>query len=46
MTFYDLYALRQNADKYRSQLCEIYGFFGEGFDTADLVGAKARLKNA
>jgi predicted ATPase len=46
VTFYDLYALRQNTDKYRSQLCEIYGSFSEGFDTADLVRAKARLKNA
>ena len=40
----DLYELRQNADKYRSQLGEIYGFFSEGFDTTDLVRAKARLK--
>ena len=42
----DLYELRQNADKYRSQLGEIYGSFSEGFDTTDLVKAKARLKNA
>jgi predicted ATPase len=46
VNIYDLYELRQNADKYRSQLGEIYGFFSEGFDTTDLVGAKARLKTA
>ncbi len=46
MSIYDLYELRQDADKYRSQLGEIYGFFSEGFDTTDLVRAKARLKNA
>jgi class 3 adenylate cyclase/predicted ATPase len=39
----DLYELRENADKYRSELAEIYGFFSEGFDTADLVKAKTRL---
>jgi predicted ATPase len=45
VTFHDLCALRQDADKYRSQLCEIYGSFSEGFDTADLVRAKSRLTN-
>ena len=40
------YELRQNADKYRSELSEIYGFFSEGFDTTDLVRAEARLRNA
>jgi hypothetical protein len=45
VSLHDLCALRQNADKYRSQLDEICGFFSEGFDTADLVRAKARLKN-
>ncbi len=44
MSIYDLYELRRDADKYRSQLGEIYGFFSEGFDTTDLVRAKARLK--
>ena len=44
VSIYDLYELRQNADKYRSQLGEIYGFFSEGFDTTDLVRAKVRLK--
>jgi class 3 adenylate cyclase/tetratricopeptide (TPR) repeat protein len=46
VSIYDLYELRQNADKYRSQLGEIYGSFSEGLDTTDLVGAKARLKRA
>ena len=46
VSIYDLYELRQNADKYRPQLSEIYGSFSEGFDTTDLVRAKARLKNA
>jgi class 3 adenylate cyclase/predicted ATPase len=43
----DLYDLTQGADnKCRSRLDEIYGFFREGFGTADLVRAKARLKKA
>jgi class 3 adenylate cyclase/predicted ATPase len=48
VSVYDLYELRQkqNADKYRSQLGEIYRSFSEGFDTTDLVRAKARLKLA
>ena len=46
VSIYDLYELRQNADKYRPQLDEIYGSFSEGFDTADLVRAKARLEYA
>jgi class 3 adenylate cyclase/tetratricopeptide (TPR) repeat protein len=46
LSIYDLYELRQNADTYRSQLGGIYGSFSEGFDTADLVRAKARLKDA
>jgi predicted ATPase len=46
VSIYDLYELRQNADKYRSELSEIYGFFTEGFGTTDLVRAKARLRNA
>jgi predicted ATPase len=46
VSMYDLYESKQNADKYHSQLGEIYGTFREGFDTTDLVGAKARLKNA
>jgi predicted ATPase len=46
VSIYDLYELKQNADEYRSQLAEIYGSFSEGFNTTDLVRAKARLKNA
>jgi class 3 adenylate cyclase/predicted ATPase len=42
----DLYELRQNADKCRLQLCGVYASFSEGFDTTDLVRAKARLRNA
>jgi len=44
VSIYDLYELRQDADKYRSQLGEIYESFSEGFDTTDLIRAKARLK--
>jgi class 3 adenylate cyclase/predicted ATPase len=46
VSIYDLYELRQNGEKYRSQLGEIYRSFTEGFDTADLVRAKARLNTA
>jgi predicted ATPase/class 3 adenylate cyclase len=42
----ELYDVRQNADIGRSQLDKVYGFFSEGFDTADLLRAKARLKKA
>jgi predicted ATPase len=42
----DLYELRQNAGMYLSQLGEIYRSFNEGFDSPDLVRAKAKLRNA
>ena len=42
----DLYDLRKSADKGRSQLGDVYRSFSEGFDTADLVRAKARLERA
>ncbi|HEX5211506.1 MAG TPA: AAA family ATPase [Pseudolabrys sp.] len=42
----ELYDMRQNADIGRSQLDEAYGFFDEGFDTSDLMRAKARLEKA
>jgi class 3 adenylate cyclase/predicted ATPase len=42
----DLYEMRENADKAYSQLGRLYGCFNEGFDTPDLVRAKAKLKNA
>ncbi len=45
VSIYDLYEPRRTADKYRSQLGKIYESFSEGFDTTDLVKAKARLKN-
>jgi class 3 adenylate cyclase/tetratricopeptide (TPR) repeat protein len=46
VSMYDLSELRRNADKYRSQLGKIYESFSEGFDTTDLVKAKARLKSS
>jgi predicted ATPase len=46
VSMYDLYELRHDADTYRPQLGEVYGSFSEGFDTADLVRAKARLQGA
>jgi tetratricopeptide (TPR) repeat protein len=39
----DLYERGENADKHRSVLGQIYGSFSEGFETADLVKAKAML---
>jgi predicted ATPase len=39
----DLYERGENADNYRSVLGQIYGSFSEGFDTPDLVKAKAML---
>jgi class 3 adenylate cyclase/tetratricopeptide (TPR) repeat protein len=42
----DLYDLRQNADEGRTQLGAVYASFSEGFDTADLLRARARLKRA
>jgi class 3 adenylate cyclase/tetratricopeptide (TPR) repeat protein len=45
VSIYDMYELKQNADKYRSQLGKMYESFSEGFDTTDLVKAKARLQN-
>jgi predicted ATPase len=41
----DSYALKGNAGKHHSELKEIYGSFSEGFDTADLVKARAMLEN-
>jgi class 3 adenylate cyclase/tetratricopeptide (TPR) repeat protein len=45
-SIYDLYELKQNPDKHRSQLTEIYNSFDEGFDTDDLIRAKKRLQNS
>jgi hypothetical protein len=44
MSMCDLYEPRRNTDKLRPQLHELFGSFSEGFATADLVNAKARLK--
>jgi predicted ATPase/class 3 adenylate cyclase len=41
----DSYALKGNAGKHHSELKEIYGSFSEGFDTGDLVKARAMLEN-
>ena len=41
----DLRDQKQGVNEYRSQLGEVYGWFGEGFDTADLVKAKAKLRD-
>jgi predicted ATPase len=46
LSMYDLYEMRGNADEYHSRLARIYGSFGEGFDTPDLVRARAKLENA
>ncbi|HET7910857.1 MAG TPA: AAA family ATPase [Pseudolabrys sp.] len=40
----DLHDSGQSAGKCRAQLGAVYGTFTEGFDTADLVRAKARLE--
>jgi class 3 adenylate cyclase/predicted ATPase len=42
----DLCELRPDAEKCRLQLGGIYGSFSEGYDTPDLVRAKARLESA
>jgi hypothetical protein len=44
VSIYDLSVLTQKIEKPRSQLCEIYASFNEGFDTADVVSAKARIE--
>ena len=41
----DLQDLGKDADKSGAQLGEVYKSFSEGFDTSDLVRAKARLEN-
>ena len=39
----DLYEMKQGGEQYRSQLGEVYRSFTEGFDTVDLVRARAKL---
>jgi len=46
MSMYDLYASKRSAEQHRPQLSELLASFSEGFATADLVGAKARLRPA
>ena len=43
LSMYDLHEPRQNADEYRSYLKEAYSGFSEGFETADLMNAWAKL---
>ena len=43
MSLYDLHEIKQSPNEYCSQLGEIYRSFSEGFDTKDLIKAKARL---
>jgi len=40
---YDLRETSPDADEYRSHLKEAYSSFSEGFETADLMNAKAKL---
>jgi hypothetical protein len=35
---------RRRRDEARARLAEIYGWFTEGFDTVDLMAAKALLR--
>jgi class 3 adenylate cyclase/predicted ATPase len=44
LSLFELYELRQTAEKCPLQLDEIYGAFNEGFDTPDLVRARAKLR--
>ena len=44
MTLAGLLAKQGRRDEARSMLGEIYGWFTEGFDTADLKDAKALLE--
>jgi predicted ATPase len=43
-SFARLLARQEKRDKARAMLAEIYGWFTEGFDTADLKEAKALLE--
>jgi class 3 adenylate cyclase len=46
LSLYDLYELKQSVERHTSQLDKIYRSFSEGFDTTDLIKAKAWLTNA
>ncbi len=43
LSMYDLRETSPDADEYRSHLKEAYSGFSEGFETADLMNAKAKL---
>ena len=45
MSLARLWQDQERHDEARGQLAEVYGWFTEGFDTADLQKAKARLDN-
>jgi predicted ATPase len=45
MSLARLLAKQGRRDEARAMLAEIYGWFTEGFDTADLKDAKALLDN-
>jgi predicted ATPase len=44
MSLARLLAMQGRRDEARTMLAEIYGWFTEGFDTADLIDAKALLE--
>jgi tetratricopeptide (TPR) repeat protein len=46
MSICELHDAKQTADRHRPQLGDIYASFSEGFDTADLVRARARWGKA
>ena len=43
MTFARLFSNQGRREEARSMLAEIYGWFSEGFDIADLIDARALL---
>jgi len=43
MTFASLFSNQGRREEARSMLAEIYGWFSEGFDIADLIDARALL---
>jgi predicted ATPase len=44
MSLARLLATQRHRDEARAMLADIYGWFTEGFDTADLMDAKALLE--
>lgn len=43
LAMHDLYEMKQGGEQYRSHLSEVYRTFTEGFETVDLVRARAKL---